>query len=204
MIQELPLFDPQYDAAASARIIEAVRDAEQPKDEWISKRGVKVQLKKVSPFISMEIAKQIPDPPVPVYYDKESERERENPLDPNYNQNLQTTRMRRGMVAMDANLALGTKLISWPKDMSGPDDTDWVDLITVASEGLIEIPDKGIGRYLAWLRYWSLGEELSDLSEAVLRYSGVVMEADVALASETFQDNEERPTIVDTEATEAD
>jgi hypothetical protein len=58
---------------------------------------------------------------------------------------------------------------------------------------VVEVPDSGIGRYLAWLRYYALVEqEVSDLMMAVLRYSGVVLEADVETAAENFSGDETR------------
>lgn len=178
---------------AQGRILEAITDSRAPIDEWISTRGIKFRLKKVSPFISMEIGRKQPDPKVPTYYDKDAERERENPLDPNYLEELQQTRATRGMLAMNANLALGTELLECPKVIQGVGSKEWSEELDEATAHVVEVPEAGIGRYLAWLRYYALVEqEVNDLMMAVLRYSGVVLEADVEVASENFSSDETR------------
>jgi hypothetical protein len=181
------------DFGAQAKILEAIKDERAPTDEWISTRGLKFRLKKVSPFIAMEISRKTADPKVPTYYDKESERERENPLDPNYLEELNVVRTTRGVLAMNANLALGTELIYCPPEIQGVGSHAWSDELDEATAHVVEVPDSGIGRYLAWLRYYALVEqEVSDLMMAVLRYSGVVLEADVETAAENFSGDETR------------
>lgn len=181
---------------AQGRILETITDSRAPTDEWISTRGIKFRLKKVSPFIAMEIGRKMPDPVVPTFYDKDAERHRDNPLDPVYLDQLNTMRANRGMLAMNANLALGTELIHLPSNIQNVNATQWSQELDEATAHVVEVPEGSIGRYLAWIRYYALvDQEVNDLMMAVLRYSGVVMEADVEAASENFSGDEARSAV---------
>lgn len=180
---------------SQARIIEAIHDSEKADPSiWISKRGIKFQLKLISSRIGMEVAKSIDMPKIPTFTDDEG-RVRENPIDPTYLDERQQALINKGLLVMQANIGLGTKIISVPAGVQSVNDTEWSDELDTITNGVIKIPAGGMPRYLAWINYYALvGSESSDLNTAVLRYSGVVTEVDVESASENFQSDEARDT----------
>jgi hypothetical protein len=177
--------------AALERITEAVNDSKSDPSVWIGKKGIKLRLKEVSVFVGMEAMSAIQEPEIPKYYDTDAERERENPLDPHYLALVKQTEQARGVMAMNINVAMGTEIIYVPEDIPGVNNQEWSKDLDALSNGTIKIPESGITRYIAWLRYiGTVGMEFTQLSNEVMRYSGVVTEEDITKALSTFQNKE--------------
>ena len=177
-----------------SRIIEAIHEANEDPGIFISKRGIKFRMKMVSSRIGMEVARSIEMPKPPVFKDDDG-RERENPLDPTYNDERQQAMINKGIMVMNANIGLGTEVIFVPEGVQRAEDKEWSEDLDYFTKGVIKVPEERIPRYLAWIHYYALvGNEASDLNNAILRYSGVVLEADVTSASENFQSDETRDT----------
>jgi hypothetical protein len=83
-------------------------------------------VKPVSIAIIQEAQASVEMPKVPLWYDKDKDREHENPNDPAYLVALQDVGMARGVAAMDAVILFGVELVNedgTPYEIPG---NDWV------------------------------------------------------------------------------
>lgn len=152
--------------------------------------GVTLETRPVPPMVLAEIDKKFPEPSIPKVRDEEKGRDIPNPQDPSYLKALDTVAQAKGNAIIDVIAGLGTKLHSVPDGMYRPEDEDWKEPLEFL--GLF-IPEKGTGRYLAWLKYYVIrsGEDLGIIVKKSAKAIGVP-EEEVASAIATFQSIEER------------
>lgn len=149
--------------------------------------GVVLSVNRVSVSLFGEIDVEYPLPKVPKVYDEEREREIENPAHPDYIEELKRVNEIRSTAALDRLVGLGTKLVSVPEGMAGPDSEEWAEQLELL--GHSEKIDKKLMRYVYWVRL--LGATHNDWETLVLnilRVTGVV-EGDVKKALDSFRDN---------------
>jgi hypothetical protein len=161
-------------------------------DVFRAQNGLVLRLRKVSRLVIVDAGRQIKNPKVPVTIDEDKGREMENPLDPDYLQAVQDAEYERSMVVITTLFALGTDPIEIPEGLAPPEDEDWLGVLDMLQ---VKIPagNKRL-RYAAWLKYIALvGDEFNDLVQAVFRFSGMTMEADVKSAEDSFPDKEGTP-----------
>lgn len=73
--------------------------------------GVRAIIKPVSASLIEEASSSVKDPPIPVYYDENKGRNELNPLDPEYNKQLEEAAKLRGFAALDTMILFGLILI---------------------------------------------------------------------------------------------
>lgn len=162
---------------------------------FVASNGLRLRLKRVSQLVMLEAARRLNKPKIPRAYNEEKGRDEENPLDPEYVEAEQRYKFDLGMLAVSTYFILGTRIEGdLPDGVEPLASPDWVDLVT-AVDPTIDIPETGPRRYLAWLKYHALSDpDQNQLLMACIRYSGGVLEADVALANANFPNNAPRNT----------
>lgn len=175
----------EMESSSESKVIDSIESAFKDPSIYMSSRGVKLKLSKVSRLLVADVGRKVEIPKPPRVFVDDKGREEENPSDPTYQEALQEANYTRGMTTVAVYLTLGTKLMDLPKDVDGPDGTEWAETLTELG---IEIPEKGRGRYLSWLKYYALDDtELNEVITAITRLSGVVMETDVKETQDSFQ-----------------
>lgn len=163
-------------------------------DEYIANNGLKFQLKKVPSMLLAEAAGRIEDPKVPMVMDDDKGRPVENPADPDYRKACEKADYDRGQIMANVTLGMGTRVISFPDGIEKPEDEGWAQDILELVGPDFNIPKAGKTRYVAWLKWYALDDtEINRLLGAIGRFSGSVLEMDVAKAVDTFRRNETRP-----------
>jgi hypothetical protein len=81
--------------------------------------GVRVKLSPVSVALISDVAGRIEDPPIPMFFNKDMDREEENPSDPAYLKAVEETERKRGIAFIDAIALFGIEL----PDGLPPDET---------------------------------------------------------------------------------
>lgn len=167
---------------------------EKTKDNiFITQRGVKLHLQKVNAFLIAEAVGKVKFPDVPVVHIEEDDRDEENPNDPVYIAKLQDANVLRNSTSYNVSIAMGTYCErGWvPDGIDYVDGTKWPELMEYAG---VDVPDKRLARYVAWVKYYVLvdHDELNELVTAILTYGGILQEKEVQEAIETFPDTTER------------
>lgn len=154
--------------------------------------GVVLKVRPVPPMILAKIDQKFPDPPMPMVRDEDRGRDIPNPQDPNYLNAVERNSNDKGSAIIDVLAGLGTLPVSVPEGMYTYDQDDWIEPLEFVG---IEVPIKGTGRYLAWLKYYVIrsGEDLALIAKRSAKSLGVPEEA-VADAIAGFQDQQERRT----------
>jgi hypothetical protein len=98
----------------------ALRGA-QPDDEVVLSTGVRVRLKPVSSSLVEDLKAVITDPPVPVFFNPDKEREEENPSDPAYLAKLDQNNIKRAEAVLSALIEFGVELLD-----GLPEDDKWL------------------------------------------------------------------------------
>lgn len=158
--------------------------------------GITLKCQPVPPLTLRYAASSIPRPKPPVIFREDKGREEENPEHPDYKAELALWEQKQQDLSMFIMLAVGTRVESIPKEMSQPQDDDWIEPLEAA--GIEMSLNTEPARYLSWLRFYALSnvKDLETIIKTVARHIGVT-EEDVAAAAETFPSSEERG--VDTE-----
>lgn len=73
--------------------------------------GVRVRLRPVSASLIDDVTSRIPEPDVPMWHNKDKDRDEPNPSDPGYLIALEQMNRKRGIVAMDAMVMFGAELV---------------------------------------------------------------------------------------------
>lgn len=156
------------------------------KDTYRASNGVLLKLKKVPRLLLTDAIRKQAPPKVPTWFNEDKGRDEENPADPAYVEALQAFNIDRGLMSVTMTLAMGTSIIDVPAGIEPYDSETWV----------ADLNDMGMGldlrtprmRYTAWLKYIALpGDEFNDVVSAVMRYSGLISEEDVAAAQRAFR-----------------
>ena len=176
----------------SAKILNSISVTPDKKlDEFVTENGVHLKLHKVREIVITDAVNRIPLPTPPVVYIPEKEREEPNPNDPSYKAEFDRIAYDRGILATNVLITMGTNVLFVPPNVEPIESTTWSEDIEQLTG--LTIPNRGRGRYLAWLKYYVLTDvELLDLMQRVQRFSGAVPEAAVTEAIESFRDNSPR------------
>lgn len=175
------------DIAVAAQILDNRDDPH----TYITYRGVKLQLSPVNSVLVQEAARRIPLPRPPMWLNPDKDREEENPNDPEYIDKREEVMFERGLVAVNL-LLTGTKPIHIPEDVQKPEDDDWIFVVEQVA-GIKDVPDRGVGRYIAWLKYYvCTDDDLLRLRNKIGRLSGGTLEVDVQDAQDSFRTDEGR------------
>lgn len=154
-------------------------------DEFTARNGLVLKLKKVNRLVVVEAGRKIPMPAVPRFFNEDKGREEENPSHPDYIEAVREANYNRGMMAVSVYLTLGTEIKSLPKELELPESLEWSQ--TMEELG-IPIPGASKPRYVAWLKYYALDDdELTELTNKSMRFSGITLEEDVKEAQESFR-----------------
>ena len=168
-----------------AQVLNEVTQTKDPQT-WISSNGIVFRFKRVSRMIITDAGKKIKDPKVPLVMNDDKGRMEENPNDPDYVEALTDANYRRGMLAVDVYLAMGTEVVSCPEDIEPVESDIWKEDIELFG---IDVPAKGKARYVAWLKYYALpDDDTNALTLAAMRYGGATLEEDVTDAQAGFPD----------------
>ena len=167
--------------------------------EYVTSNGCVLELRGVPSFVTLAVLKAHPKPPVPIIMIEDKQREEENPNDPNYIQALNQYNEELATLTSDVYLANGVKIKSVPDDYLPLDDDEWIEPLEFSG---IQFPHDGIGRRVAYLKYYLLADEdIAKVTTAVAIAGGVVTEEQVDQAAESFRDNTEGPTDITSETT---
>ena len=157
---------------------------------WSSSNGIKFRLKRVSRMVISDAGRKIKDPKVPRMMNEDKGREEENPNHPDYIAELADVNYRRGMLAIDVYLALGTVVIECPEGVSLFESSEWQEDLELFG---IDVPATGKARYVAWLKYYALSDDdLTALTLVTMRQGGATLEEDVTNAQAGFQPPSQR------------
>lgn len=154
--------------------------------------GVVLKTKAVPPMILAKIDQKFPEPKIPHVYDEDRGRNIPNPEDPDYLAAIRQNGEARGTAVIDVIAGLGTVAYFVPTHMFTHEDDGWIDDLEFFG---FDIPVKGMGRYLAWLKYYVIksGEDLALIATKSAKSLGVP-EKEVAQAIQNFQSQPERDT----------
>jgi hypothetical protein len=174
------------DVVQMAEIIDREKlDKAELSDEFVARNGLVLKLKKVNRLVVVEAGRKIPMPVAPRFYNDEKGREEENPSHPDYIEAVREANYARGMMTIGVYITLGTEIKSLGEGMQRPEEKEWAE--TLAELG-IDIPSASRPRYVAWLKYYALeDDELTELTNKSMRFSGITLESDVIEAKESFR-----------------
>lgn len=155
--------------------------------------GVVLRAKKVPPLILSKIDEKYPEPTMPTVRDEDRGRNIPNPEDPSYLRAIDDNNRKKGTAIIDVLAGLGTEIVSVPEDFPKHTDTEWADNLIVF--GISDVPEKGVGRYLAWLRYVVIQtpEDLAQIARKSAASLGIA-ESEVSAAISGFSDQKKRDT----------
>lgn len=154
---------------------------------WTSPRGLKLKLYKVNRMVVAEAGSRIDMPEIPKVLNPDQDRWESNPNDPDYLEAVQLANLRRSMACVNVYLALGTKPVEVPSELTAWEDETWA---TDLEELGLDIPPatRKNSRYCAWLRFYALeDDDFTALLRATMLYSGHVSEEQVAEVVDSFR-----------------
>lgn len=165
-------------------------------DYYKTRSGVVLKLRRVAPLLLRDVARNFPNPKVPLVpnLEKGDNVLEENPNDPAYLRAVREQAEAIGDVTNGIILVRGSEVVSVPDSVSPLADTQWSEDVQEFSG--LEVPDSGRRRYLCWLKYVVLdrAEDFFGLVRKISALSGMVMEEAVAQATEEFRGDETRGT----------
>jgi len=149
--------------------------------------GVRAILTPVASTLIQDVMSEVPDPPVPMWFNPEKERDEPNPLDPEYTRALAAAEKKRSDAALDAVILFGVEL---PDGV--PEDDRWIkNLRYLEKRKRIDLSDFDLEdefeREFVYKRYVAVaGEDFNTIAEL----SGVPG-SERARARTTFHGDEE-------------
>ncbi len=168
-------------------------DAELP-NRFLTESGLMLKLQKVNHQLVVDADARLVQPKPPQVYLKDEDRYIENPNSPTYQTEL--TAWANARYEQSNNIYLGLGVMNefpseLPAGLHGLASDDWMDELTYLG---LTVPEKGIARKVAWLRYhvFQDANEVNKCVHKVALYSGLVKEEEVEQAIETFPSDEER------------
>lgn len=154
---------------------------------YTSETGVVLELRKVPRMVVVEAGMKLSLPKPPQVYVPDQDRYEENPLDPDYEDELQKAKFYKGIASTNVYLSLGTSIKSLPEGMDRPENDEWAQAL---EELGLDIPSKETrrSRYVAWLRYYALNDkDFTELTKASALFSGHITEEQVKQAEDSFR-----------------
>ena len=92
--------------------IEAARDMQEYEDDLLYVEDYAIRVKPIPAAIITDVTNRIPDPPIPMWYNKEMERNEANPNDPEYARSKSEVERKRGEAMIDATILFGIELVN--------------------------------------------------------------------------------------------
>lgn len=150
--------------------------------------GVRIRIRTVPPGLLEDVVAQIEDPPVPMFYDEEREREYPNPTDPQYAKDMAHAERDRSIAMIETIVLFGIELVD-----GLPEDEDWVrKLKFLHKRGVFDLSGydlkDDLDKEFLFKRYICLGNA-EDLSHIVSSVQGIQPE-DIDRARHTFLDEQ--------------
>jgi hypothetical protein len=90
--------------------IETARDMAEEQEELLDVEGYTVRVKAIPAAIISDVTNRIPDPEIPVWHNKEYDRDESNPNDPAYLKAKESVDRKRGEAMIDATVMFGIDL----------------------------------------------------------------------------------------------
>ena len=119
--------------------------------------GVVLRIKPVTPLVVMDISKRHKKPSIPLFMNEDKGRSEENPFDPTYLADMEDYNFKVTSTIIDAFIAMGTEIVSIPKEIEKVESDDWIDTLSaIGIEGNFE--NKKV-RYILWVKYIALPTE---------------------------------------------
>lgn len=143
----------------------------------ITRTGVRVKIQPFPEMLARQAVLAVKDPPVPMAWNADKERDEPNPHDPDYIKAVAEAEQKRGEASIDAALLFGVELID-----QLPSDEKW--LRKLAYLGINVDPQDPLEVELAYLKYIAFSSS-DDI--AVLTGQLRVTEKGIAEAAATFQ-----------------
>lgn len=149
--------------------------------------GVRIKVNTVPPGLVEDVMAQVKEPPVPMFYDEERDREYPNPTDPEYIKALQQVERDRSVAMIEAIVLFGIELVD-----GLPDDETWLKKLRfMGRRGTFDISgydlDDELDREFLFKRYICLGTA-DDLALLVSSVQGIEPQ-DIDKARQTFLDD---------------
>ena len=142
-------------------------------------------------MLVVEAARRVRPPKVPVVYIESKDREEENPNDPTYQQDFMEYKYHQGKIVVDVYLAFGSQLLEVGRGVHPVESTEWSEDLKIVG---VEVPETGRARYLAWATFYALtDDDAVEMQNRIGQLNGIVLNAEVDQATDTFRDTEERP-----------
>ena len=154
--------------------------------EKVLSTGVRVRVQPVSARLLTECMARVPKVPVPMWYDKDREKEVPNPADPQYLRDLEERSNQQNNVVMDALIMFGVNLVD-----GIPDDGWEKKLKLLEKAGAISLEgidlEDDVEREFAYKKFVAVtAADMELLQEA----SGVITEDALDIARESFPGDE--------------
>lgn len=152
--------------------------------------GVVLKSKPVSRNIFADILSEHVAPRIPSVYNSEKGREEDNPLDPDYLNDLRRYNTQLARAMSDALIVLGTEFESKPESLPSYDDETWLEEVSLLR---VYKTNSRKGRYLAWVKTVAIStdDDFAAISNSVKRAMGVP-EGDVSDAAKRFRADKKR------------
>jgi len=159
--------------------------------EMTLKNGTKLVIRGVPALLILAVSEKYPVPEVPMWRNEEKQRDEPNPLDPEYTKAVAAHKKLIEDKTIDCFLANGVTVTEIGPDCLPVDSDEWLENVEYTLD--IELPHKGTGRRVAWLRHHLLDDagELGDIITAITVATGLVSEEAVQQAAKTFRDNQD-------------
>ncbi len=171
------------------KVVELAKETKKEKvDEIVLSTGVVLKAKRVSSVLFAELARKFKEPEPPMWYNKENDREEENPNDPAYLRAKSQYATDLGLAVLNAVILFGTCVVKVPPDIDALESDGWKQKLRIAG---IEIGDTKDHEYIAWIKYIATtGQEDYDKIETAVAGISNVLEDDVSNVSPIFRDQE--------------
>ena len=101
--------------------LEVAKEQDEQDGSTVLSTGVRARMVPVAASLISEVASRVKDPPVPMCYIDEKEREELNPDDPEYLRQLAEATTKRGTVSLETMVMFGVELID-----GVPEDDAWL------------------------------------------------------------------------------
>lgn len=169
-------------------VLKIAKEQDEQDGSRVLSTGVRARMVPVAASLISEVASRVKDPPVPMCYIKEKDREEPNPDDPEYLRQLAEATAKRGTVSIETMVMFGVELID-----GVPEDDTWLNRLKfLEKHGNLDLGeydlDDPMEREFVYKLYIAVGS--NDIVE-IAKMSGISPE-EVERASESFQSPEAR------------
>jgi len=115
-------------------VTKLVRETELNTEFELLSTGIKGRIVTVGASLIDDVVATIVDPPIPVFFNEDKQRDEENPLDPHYIVELAATARRRAVAALETMILFGLELDELP-----PTETWLPRLQLLAKHGYLDL-----------------------------------------------------------------